>query len=190
MKSSAGNGQRIFKVLSCLLLRSVSAAFWLLIVAPAQGLGQDAPAPSQLEDLSLKKTRKPSIIESMSRSEDVIEVTVGRSRTYVLDSDFDWGEDSDEVTPSVSISDPGIAEIVILGTRGIRLIGLRVGDTDLTITTGTGEVVSLRIHVVVDLPLIQARMLQFFPDAEIRVGQLGQKLIVEGQARDAVQVQR
>ena len=190
IKSSAGNGQRIFKVLSCLLLRSVSAAFWLLIVAPAQGLGQDAPAPSQLEDLSLKKTRKPSIIESMSRSEDVIEVTVGRSRTYVLDSDFDWGEDSDEVTPSVSISDPGIAEIVILGTRGIRLIGLRVGDTDLTITTGTGEVVSLRIHVVVDLPLIQARMLQFFPDAEIRVGQLGQKLIVEGQARDAAQVQR
>jgi pilus assembly protein CpaC len=188
LKANAGDGTK--EVPCRILLHSAVFAVCLLVFTSDQGLGQDAPAHSKLEDLSLKKTRKPSIIESMSRSEDVIEVTVGQSRTLVLDSDFDWGGDSDEVNPSVSISDPGIAEIVVLGARGIRLIGLRIGDTDLTITTGTGEVISLSIQVVVDVPLIQARMLQFFPDAEIRIGQLGRKLIVEGQARDAAQVQR
>lgn len=180
--------------LSRKLVRSccLTLAVWVSAVCCMTANAQDEPKPSRLEELSLRKPRESGIIAAMSEptSDDVIEVTVGQSRTLILDSEFDWGGDSDEISPSVSISDPGIAEIVVLGARGLRLIGLRLGDTDLTMTTGTGEIISLHIRVVLDLPLIQARLLQFFPDAEIRIGQLGNKLILEGQARDAAQVQR
>ncbi len=171
----------------CLVL-----ALWTCSVCAIPATAQDEPKPSRLEELSLRKPRESGIIAAISEpsADDVIEVTVGQSRTLILDSEFDWGGDSDEVSPSVSITDPGIAEIVVLGARGLRLIGLRLGDTDLTMTTGKGEIISLHIRVVLDLPLIQARLLQFFPDAEIRIGQLGSKLILEGQARDAAQVQR
>jgi pilus assembly protein CpaC len=112
---------------------------------------------------------------------------VGQGRTLNLGKDLQWPT-GDAPPPSVSVSDPLIADVVVIGSRQIRVLGRRIGITDLTVSSGTGEEYSYEIHVEMDLRLLEAKLSQLFPDAHIRLAHLGPNLIVEGEARDTQQL--
>jgi len=160
----------------------------------AGGLYPVAPVvPSKLESPSLRFTEASSFIDKMSQTDASFEVIVGRSRTLTLKDplgELPEGKQEADAQPSLAVGDPSIADFTLVGDRHIRLLGKRIGVTDLTIVTATGKSFHYDVHVVLDLKLLEARLLQLFPDAHIRLAHLGSKLIVEGQARDTIQLSR
>jgi Flp pilus assembly secretin CpaC len=64
----------------------------------------------------------------------------------------------------------------------IRLLGRRPGVTDLSITTAESQTFSFEIHVTWDLTMLQIQLKHMFPDAEIRLSQMRDHIVVEGQA--------
>jgi pilus assembly protein CpaC len=146
--------------------------------------------PSKLESRSLRLQQASSLVQRLTESDAAFEVIVGQSRTMILERALEWQEDGDAPEPSISISDPTVADVMLTGSRQIRILGRKVGVTDLTISLGNGEIASFEVQVVLDLRLIEARLMQLFPDASIRLAHLGAKLVVEGEARDAQQLVR
>jgi pilus assembly protein CpaC len=182
-----GNISRVFLSVLCLLTICTSKES-VAEEPPISGLNPVVPAlPSRLESPSLRHNRASMLIEKLSRNDASFEVIVGQSRTITLGKDLQWPK-GDSPPPSVSISDPLIADVMVAGNRQLRILGKQVGITDLTINTGEGEQFTYEVHVVLDLQLLEARLLQLFPDTSIRLAHLGAKLIVEGEARDAMQL--
>jgi pilus assembly protein CpaC len=125
-------------------------------------------------------------LDSLQGNDAAIEVLVNRSKLLTTRKPLDQGGGG---VPVIAISDPTIADFDILpDSRMIRLIGHRVGVTDLMFVTADGQSYSFAIHVVYDLDLLRAHLKQIFPDALIRLGQIREHLVVEGQARSNAQV--
>ena len=128
-----------------------------------------------------------SFIDSIHKKDAAFSVIVGQARILTLKERV-----ADEEGKSVvAIGDPTIADFQPLpNPRLFRVIGMRPGVTDFSFTNANDETVSLEIHVTYDIPLLQARLRQLFPDAYLRLGQLRDHLVVEGQARSNAQVSR
>ena len=62
--------------------------------------------------------------------------------------------------------------------------------TDLSITTVRNETYTFEIHVVADLTQIQGKLRSTFPSTSIKLSQLRDHIVVEGQARDQAQITR
>ena len=78
----------------------------------------------------------------------------------------------------------------MVSPRQLRVTGFRIGATDLSITTARNETYTFEIHVVADLTLIQGKLRSTFPDASIKLSQLRDHIVVEGEARDQAQIAR
>jgi pilus assembly protein CpaC len=155
---------------------------------PSSGLYPVTPAvPSRLESTSLRQQKAASFIDRISQNDASISIVVGQGRTLTLGKDLQWPA-ADSPPPSVAVTDPMVADVVVIGTRQIRVLGRRIGVTDLTISSGSGEEFSYEIHVEMDLRLLEAKLMQLFPDAHVRLAHLGPNLIVEGEARDTQQL--
>lgn len=97
----------------------------------------------------------------------------------------------DESSAAIAVGDPSIADFQLLpNPRLVRVLGLRPGVTDLSVTTADGDTVSFEVHVTYDIPLLEARLRQMFPTARVKIGQLREHLIVEGQVRSTSQAAR
>ncbi|MFN9914484.1 MAG: pilus assembly protein N-terminal domain-containing protein, partial [Pirellulaceae bacterium] len=82
----------------------------------------------------------------------------------------------------VAVGDPNVADFEILpNPRMLRLSGRRAGVTDLTIILADESVVTFQVLVKYDLELLQMELNQRFPDSQIRVSQIRDSLVLEGQ---------
>ena len=124
-------------------------------------------------------------IDSLRGNDATIEVIIGQGRLLTTKGDIATVDH----TASIAIGDPTILEFEVLpNPRMLRLLGRRPGLTDLSITTSAGETYTFEVAVVYDLDLLRAQLRQIFPDAMIKVAQLREHLIIEGQARSIVQM--
>lgn len=142
--------------------------------------------PREMGELLLPE-REPvsSFLQSVSGSDAIIEVYVGRSRVITLDSEI-ANQDGVGVIAS---GDPTVIDFDVLpNPRLIRVVGKRVGVTDLTFVMADGKHITYDVHVVFDLPLIETRMRSIFPDVSFRLYQLREHVVIEGQARSPSQV--
>lgn len=131
--------------------------------------------------------KRESLLDSASRTDEVLEIVVGRGRLLTLKHPL---AEPDQPAPVIAIGDPTVIDFEVLGAQQIRLTGQRIGVTDLSIITSSDEPFTIEVHVVVDLAFLRARLRQLFPDASLRLSHLRQHVVVEGQARDAQQVAR
>ena len=93
--------------------------------------------------------------------------------------------------PSIAVGDPSVLDFEVLpNPRMIRIIGKRAGVSDLTFVTSEDETFIFEVRVQYDLDFLHAQMRQMFPDALIRLAQIREHLIIEGQARSEMQIQR
>jgi pilus assembly protein CpaC len=67
---------------------------------------------------------------------------------------------------------------------------MQIGVTDLSITTGDGKTYNFEVRVTADMNPLRAQLLKAFPDARVRLSQMRDHVVVEGQARDGAQVTR
>ena len=157
---------------------------------PPSGLYPVTPAvPSRLESPSLRQQKAVSFIDRISQNDASISIVVGQGRTLTLGKELQWPTE-DSPPPSVAVTDPVIADVVVIGNRQIRVMGRRIGVTDLTISSGSGEEYSYELHIEMDLRLLEAKLMQLFPDAHVRLAHLGPNLIIEGEARDTQQLEQ
>lgn len=126
-----------------------------------------------------------SFIDTLKANDAAFEVILGQGRLLTTKVDIATGEG----TAVIAVGDPTVIDFQVLpNPRMIRVIGRRAGVTDLSITTADGEVYGFEVHVVYDLPLLRAQLKQVFPDAHLRLAQIREHLVVEGQARSPAQV--
>ena len=145
--------------------------------------------------LQLIETRKPkskeqieSFVDKLTSNDAMFEIVLGESRLLPLKVNIAEGGNK---IPTVAVGDESILEFDILpDPKVLRLVGLRPGVTDLTITTASGESYAFQVHVVYDLNFLRARLKELFPDATLKIGQLRDHVVVEGEAKSGMQANR
>jgi pilus assembly protein CpaC len=161
--------------------------------APTAGENQSRvqEVPSRLPPLSQRFQQAASFIDSLSKNDAMFEVVLGQGRLIVLKEDLVLDNvEKKAVNPLIAVGNPDIVDFEVVGPRHLRLVGKQVGVTDLVIVTENQQTYSYEVHVVYDLQLLQARIRELIPDAYVRIAQLGKNLVIEGQARDAVQIRQ
>ena len=151
---------------------------------PLEGVGAD-------QQWAPIAARQPvaSFIETLSSNDAAIKVIVGQGRLLTTKRPL-ANQEGD--APFIALGDPSVLDFAPVATnsRMFRLIGKRAGVTDLSFTTVDDETYSFEVHVGYDLKLLQAQLQQVFPDALLKLGQMREHLVVEGQARDDAQAAR
>ena len=89
--------------------------------------------------------------------------------------------------PVIALGDPSIADFVLLAPRQLRVVGRRLGTTDLSVTSTDGKTHSIDIHVVADLDPLRQQLRRVFPSANVKLSQVQDQVFVEGEARDSRQ---
>jgi len=123
-------------------------------------------------------------IDRLRANDAAFEVIVGQGRILTTKEEITAGQ----VQALIAVGDPSVIEFTVISARQIRITGQRVGVTDLSISTGAGNTYNFEVRVVTDLEPLAAKLAASFPDANLRLAQLRENVIVEGQARDAPQV--
>jgi len=124
---------------------------------------------------------------SGSTPASVLELKVGQGRFLTFPEDL---AQPDRPAPFLAVGDPMVADFFQMGPRQVRLMGKRLGITDLMVTTSSGRTYEYELRVVPDLSALGAELKRLFPDASLSLSQLRDKVVVEGQARDPAQVSR
>jgi pilus assembly protein CpaC len=125
-----------------------------------------------------------SFIDSLKGNDATIDIVIGQSRILTVKEDLTAGNKQ----PLIAVGDPSIVEFYVVSPRQIRLTGLRLGMTDLSLTSAQGETFSFEVHVTADLKLLEGKLHAMFPDASLRLGQIRNQVVVEGEARSDVQI--
>lgn len=128
-----------------------------------------------------------AFVEKLTNNDSTFEVTVGQGKMLTLRKDL---AAAGKARPVIAVGDPAVIDFVVVGPRQLRIIGQRMGITDLSITTADGDVVSFEVRVVADLPVLTSQLKAAFPDALIKLSMVRDHVVVEGQARDSMQVAR
>jgi pilus assembly protein CpaC len=127
-----------------------------------------------------------SFIDSLTVNDAAFEVVVSQGRILTVKEDLAPAGQ----TALIAVGDPSIVDLKVVSRRQLRVVGLRVGATDVSITAVDGRVYGLEVRVVVDLELLRGQLRCIFPDAQVKLCQVRDNIVVEGQARDVAQVQR
>jgi pilus assembly protein CpaC len=124
------------------------------------------------------------LVESVYGTDGGMEVILGQGRLLSLNQRLATEEQDGAI---IALGDPSIVDFEVIGLTRIRLTGLRIGTTDLSLTTADGLSRSIEIHVVADLRTLRARLEAVFPDSSVTVTQIADHIILRGQARTAAQ---
>lgn len=143
------------------------------------------PNPEQQWTSSQDQQPLATFVEPTMGSDADFEIIVGQGRLLPLRNPID----TQLGARAIAIGDPTVIDFEILpNPQLIRVIGRRVGVTDLSVVAANGQAYSFTIHVLYDIPLLEARLFQVFPSAQLNLRQMREHLIVEGQARNTAQV--
>ena len=127
-----------------------------------------------------------SFVDSLHGNDATIDVLVNQARILTLKQDITTGP----TQPLIAVGDPTILDFTVLNSRQLRIIGRGIGVTDLAITTARNETYTFEIRVLADLTLIKGKLQATFPDASVKLSQIRDHFVVEGEARDPAQIAR
>ncbi|HET6574294.1 MAG TPA: pilus assembly protein N-terminal domain-containing protein [Fimbriiglobus sp.] len=125
--------------------------------------------------------------ESISQNDAGFEVLVGQGR--VLTTRVDLAARG-KPPALVAVGDPTVADFAVVSARQIRIEGRRIGVTDLSIVTPDNQTYQFEVRVVADLHVLRGQLHCLFPDASLKLTQVRDHVVIEGQARDSAQVAR
>jgi pilus assembly protein CpaC len=151
-------------------------------------LADDGDSKLRLPEIRPKapKTRQEldSFLDKLSTNDAAFKVEVGQARILSTKENFSDGRNQ----PLIAVGDPSVIGFTVIDSRNIRVTGQRVGVTDLVISTANGRTFSFEVRVIADLNLLTGKLKAMFPEASIRLGQLRDHVVVEGEARDTAQI--
>ena len=125
-----------------------------------------------------------SFVDGMRGNDAVIKLIVGQGRLLTFKSEIAAKNRS----PLIATGDPVIADFAVLSNRMIRLMAKRPGITDLSVVCADGQVFGFEVQVQYDLDVLAAHLRQAFPNDLLRLSQLRNVVVVEGEARSLTEV--
>jgi pilus assembly protein CpaC len=128
-----------------------------------------------------------ALVESVGTNDAAFEVIVGQGRLLTLKENL---AAPGRPRPVIAVGDPSVIDFTVVGPRQIRILGQRIGSTDLSITNADGRTISIEVNVVADLNVLRTQLKATFPTASLKLTQIRDSLVVEGQARDVNDVAR
>jgi pilus assembly protein CpaC len=131
--------------------------------APLPPVPEKAPRPA----IGADSVR--SFIDSVSSNDAAFEVLVGQGRILTLKESLAVRGKS---LPVIAVGDPTVIDVSVVSPRQLRVLGLRMGVTDLSITTADRRSYNLEVRVVADLDVLRARLRCLFPDASLKLAAL------------------
>jgi pilus assembly protein CpaC len=143
------------------------------------------PAPQKAPRPATGPESVAAFVDSLSNTDTALEVVVGQGRILTLKEELVGDPKS---PPVVAVGDPLVANVVVVNARQFRINGTHIGVTDLSIITGKNKVYTFEIRVVADLNVLRGQLVQIFPDAHLKVAQVRDHIVLEGEARDTRQV--
>ena len=120
----------------------------------------------------------------LTQNDAAFEVLLGQGRIMTTKVDL---AAKGKIPALVAVGDPTVVDFSVLSTRQIRIEGKRIGVTDLSIVTPDNEVYNFEVRVVTDLHVLRGQLLCLFPDASLKLTNVRDHVVVEGQARDGTQ---
>ena len=157
--------------------------------SPSALMGCPIPQP-QLSEKGPRPLTGPesvgSFVDSLSSNDATFEVPLGQGRILTLKEDLTQGK----AQALIAVGDPTVIDFIVINPRQVRIVGQRLGVTDISVTTSTNKTYSFEVRVVVDLNPLRGQLRCTFPDARLKLGQLRDQIVVEGMARDTAQVTR
>jgi pilus assembly protein CpaC len=169
-----------------------------LVLAPpaaAQRPGCPATIGGLIEDLPPTPQRGPrpatgpdslsEFMEPLSSNDSAFEIVVGEGRILTTKARLSA---PGKQQAFIAVGDPAVIDFTVVSPQQIRVTGLRIGVSDLSITTSSGQVYTYEVRVVADLNNLRAQLACLFPDASLRLAQFRDHIVIGGQARDSAQV--
>src|SRR5271157_5679093 len=127
-----------------------------------------------------------SFVEPLRGNDATIDLLANQARILTLKQEITAGP----TQPLIAVGDPTILDFTVLNSRQLRITGHGIGVTDMSITTARNETYAFEIRVLADLTLIQGKLRSAFPDASVKLSQVRDHFVVEGEARDPAQIIR
>lgn len=91
----------------------------------------------------------------------------------------------------VSIANPEIADITLIRSRELYVVGKKSGATNVFLWTATGKMTVIDIVVAIDTTSVALKLKELMPnETEIQVRSAGDSLVLTGQVADAAKVHR
>jgi pilus assembly protein CpaC len=126
-----------------------------------------------------------AFVDKGSTNDAVVEIIVGQSRILTLKEELKGAGG-----PLIAVGDPSVMNFTIVNTRQLRLVGERIGVTDLSVVTADNRTYHFEVQVVADLDPLRLRLRQTFPNAQLKLTAVRDHVVLEGEARDSPQVAR
>lgn len=140
---------------------------------------QEIPSRPQLGPIGIDP------LVQLSKVDGEFEIIAGTSRLLTLRTEI---AREGKVRPLIAAGSQQVIDFDVINSRVIRVVGRRIGTTDLTILTDKNEHYVFRIHVVYDMETLRHRINELFPDAVINLRQSRETVFVSGEVRDVIQM--
>jgi pilus assembly protein CpaC len=176
-----------------LILACCGLAGWAAAQPPACPPCPYCPPPSP-PPVAEKGPRPPTgpeavsaFVDGLTSNDAAFEVLLGQGRILTTKENLAV---QGKPPALIALGDPTVVDFVVVSPRQIRLVGKRIGVTDLSITTPNDRVYSFEVRVTADLDVLRGQLHCLFPDTSLKLAQVRDHVVVAGQARDTVQVNR
>lgn len=94
-------------------------------------------------------------------------------------------------TRRLSVSDPEVADVVLINPREIYMLGKKVGSSNVFVWGADGHTTIMDVIVDVDTDTLKAKLNEFLPsESGIVVASLANSIVLSGQASDPIKIQR
>lgn len=151
--------------------------------------GPSVPAPSLPSALpgGLGNPTPGTIIQPVTSPEQEIELYINRSKLFRLNQELSRDTivsyDNERVVSVQFLTDPQIPEAPL---RFLNLFGVGFGFATVTLIDQERDVIqTLKVRVTIDAQDLEDRVNRLFPGADVRVRQVAQNVILEGEVPDA-----
>src|SRR5207344_1433982 len=105
-----------------------------------------------------------------------ISVTVNKSMVFRLA----------ERAKRVSVSQPGVADVVVVAPSQLLINGKAVGTTSLIVFNEAGDVANYDLIVLPDVAALRGQFRQLFPNEKLEVATSGPSLVLKGEVSNEV----
>ncbi len=125
----------------------------------------------------MKKTPKLILVAfiafAISSPAFAMSVTLGKAKLVKLQ----------EGVVDVMVADPNVIDVQAVQSNQLYIVGLQIGDTNLVALDAEGNVIKkLDVHVSYDLYAIRKLVRDIFPDEDIKVSSIHDKIVLTGKA--------
>jgi pilus assembly protein CpaC len=164
------------KVVLSLLLMALSTLFPLIVQAQTQ-----AQSLSNAEPQRSTARSNGAVNLSSEHRQTPVHLAAGKSIIIPLENGLN----------RVSIANPEIADITLIRSRELYVVGKKSGATNVFLWTTNGKMTVIDIVVAIDTTSVALKLKELMPnETEIQVRSAGDALVLTGQVADAAKVHR